>query len=639
MSPAPNPTPNPRRRRPARSVEGGQGKASLLSYYTDPVYTTNLCPNPSFTASLAGWSASDINTSLAQTAIITSATGQVISGVQPALYGSQSMQVTTDGSLYNQGTYGPAALVPAFTGPMIGSMTCSIFGETGTLNVSAVSNPGGVVMATSTLVLNGSGWQTVVLNALNFPQSNVGGSVYLLIETAFAQAVVFYVDGVMYEPESPAHVYCDGDQPGCAWSGTAELSASYQTYQWSFSGLLSFQLSGTATVVALGESFALPAAEVLEFTFTLSNGSQLGALSPTIALTDFGIWELTDPDPAQTYAWWTNSGILSGEAAYARPYAMLVPPVDYPVSNGAYAWRRAAYMAVGFQWLSVPNGQYQVMTDVQIEMARTNPTVATTPSAYERPRQLQVIVKPNRLNYITNPAMQVSTAGWSGIDGNEVLSVDTTQYPGTISNYNNLPYAIGQSLCCKLVSSASEGVQISVPYLLPGETYMCSFYVLPGEQMVDIIGSCGTGSADIAALINAADGYGVLPYGSGPYGGINASSVALAQTWVQCSFPFVASTDTCTLAIAADLMTGANYPTYFWVTAVVIEPGDVLNPYFDGNSGPDALWESGGTAGLARSYYYNQYQYGQSIVTATLASNTPLGVSYAAPLYAVVPTQ
>lgn len=646
MSPRQNPNPQPRRRKPNRNVTGnsletgdGQGLSPGLVYYTDPNYTTNLCSNPGFSVSTAGWSATDVNTTLAVTAIVTNADGQVLSGIQPALYGSQSMVVTTDGSLYNQGTYGPAGNTPSYTGPVLGSMTVSIFGETGTLNVSAVSNPGGVAMATTTVVLDGAGWQTIVLNNLLFPPYSQGGNVYILITTAFAQAVTFYVDGVMYEPESPAHQYCDGDLPGCTWSGTAGLSTSSQEYQWSIAGVVSFQLSGTASIIAAGEQFQLPAADVLEFTFTPSAGTLIGAQSPAVALTDFGIWELTDPDPAQTYAWWTNSGILSGEVAYTRPYAMIVPPVDYPVSNGAYAWRRAAYMAVGFQWQSVPNAEYQVMTDVQLEYARTTPGVATTPSTYERPRQLQVIVKPNRLNYITNPAMQVSTSGWTGIDGNETLAVDNSQYPGTISYYNNLPYSIGQSLRCTLTNASSEGVQISVPYLLPGETYICSFWCLPGSQMADIIGSCGNGSGDIAALIDAADGYGDLPYSSGPYGGINASNVALAQNWVQCSFAFVAPTDTPVLTIAATLVPSANYPTLFWVTAVVVEPGDVLNPYFDGNSGPDALWETGGTAGLARSYYYNQYQYGQSIVTNTLAGNTPLGISYATPLYGVPPTQ
>jgi hypothetical protein len=53
----------------------------------------------------------------------------------------------------------------------------------------------------------------------------------------------------------------------------------------------------------------------------------------------------------------------------------------------------------------------------------------------------------------------------------------------------------------------------------------------------------------------------------------------------------------------------------FYVTAVLVENGDILLSYFDGNSGAGACWEySGGTTapvaqggtspGVSRSYYY-----------------------------------
>lgn len=631
--------------------EGSERNVSPVSaVYADANYTTNLCPNPSFESDTAGWTATDAGTTVSQTEVNISAAGQIISGTPTALYGSQSLQVTTDGSMPGQGCIGPQGTVPVSSGPVIGSMTISLLGESGTLNVTALSNPGGIMMGNAQITLDGSGWQTVTFSNLLFPQASAGGKVYVAVTTVLAQDIQFNVDAVMYQPTSPLHPYIDGDQPGCTWTGTAGDSASYQQYQHSFSGLLSFSLAGGATFIEAGEIFPMPAPEVLGFRVTPQTLSALAPVSPYAALTDFGIWKSTDPDPAQTYGWWTNAGTLSGHNSYARIYGMVTPPLDYPVSGGQYAWRRAAYAAVGFQWASLPSGKVQVLTDVQLEYARTSVGSATTPSTYQRPRQLQVIIKPNRLNYCTNPAMQNGTANWSGINGNEVLTKDVTEYPGSIANYNNLPYSIGQSLRCKLVSSSSSGVQISVPFLIPGEEYIASFYCLPGMQFSDILGSLGTGSGDIADLINTADGYGKQPFGSGPYGGVNSSTVALPQTWVRCSFPLIASTDTGTLQISATLLSGANYPCYFWVTGVVIEPGDILMPYFDGNSGADALWETTGgttapaagggtTPGTGRSYYYNQLAYGQEIVTQTLAANTPLGISAATPLYGTPPTQ
>lgn len=643
------PQPQPRRSRSRAKVGNnlgngdGQGVSPSLLDFLDSNYTTNLCSNPSFENDLAGWTATDAGSDLAQAEVLTTAQGQVISNQLVSLYGAQSLQVTTDGTMPRQGVFGPMGAVPVYTGPVIGSMTVSVFGETGTLNVQAIGNPNGVVMQAQQIVLDGSGWQTVTLNNLLFPGSNVGGTVYILITTAFAQDISFNVDGVMYEPESPAHHYVDGDQPFCAWTGTPGESTSFQKYQNSFSGLLGFTISGAGNFVSQGEIFQITDLPVLEFTITPQAGSLFNVLSPFAALTDFGIWTLTDPDPAQTYAWWTNSGALSGPGTnptpYTRAYSMVVPPKDYMVSGGQFAWRRAAYAAVGFTWASVPSGIQQVLTDVQLQHCATTPGVATTPSSYERPRQLQVIIKPNRLNYITNPAFQVSTAGWSGLNGDENLTVNPQLFPGTIANYNNLPFAIGQSMQVKLVSAASTGCQITVNKLLPGEIYMASFYVLPGQQLGDIVATCGTGAGDLADLINTGDSYGTPPFGDGPYGGINSTTVALAQTWTQLSFAFKATSDTHNLQITADRLTAGTFPNYFYITAVVVEPGDVLLPYFDGNSGVDAMWETGGTAGLARSYYYNQFQYGQSIVQTTLQSNTPLGISYATPLYATPPLQ
>jgi hypothetical protein len=669
--------PSNRRKPQRRAIVGnneqpGDGFVKLIPafLYQDANYTTNLCTNPSFETSLAGWNATDGGTTIMQTEVLTNSNGQQVIGQKNALYGKFAMQVTTDGTVFNQGVTGPMGTVPANAGPVIGSMVCSIFGETGTLNVTAVANQGGITIGTTQIVLNGNAWQTITLNNLNMP---AGQQVYLLITTAFSQDITFYVDGVMYQPTSPAHQYVDGDQNQCKWTGTAELSTSFQQYQNAISpALLWFQLSGSATFVGLGAAFQLPPAdEPLVFTMTPSTGVQLGILNPTVALTDFAIWgtgfqsttgpgaSLLIPDPAQTYGWWTNSGALSGQNTYTRVYGMFAPPLDYPVSNGNYAWRRAAYGAVGFQWLSVPTNQAQILSDVQLELAQTNVHTAITPSAYQRPRQLRGIIKPNRLNYCTNPAMWNNTTGWSGIHGDETLSRTTQNVPTAITNYNNLPFSLVYSLQVQLNSSSSQGCQITINNLEPGETYIFSFWVYPGNQFGDIIGSMGSGSGDLGHLINTQDGYGEPPYGTGPYGGVNAPSAALPSTWARlaCSNSniyeptgFVATTDTITLQIVATMMPGVTYPETFWITGVVVEPGDILQPYFDGYSGADALWETTGgtttpvpnqgtTPGAGRSYYYNQLQYGQTIVQQILANNTPLGISAATPLYATPPTQ
>ena len=623
----------------------GQGQTVNNQYgiYADPNYITNLCPNPGFVAGTAGWSVTDTGTTLVQSNA-------------NVLYGSQAGMVTTSGSIPGQGVYGPQGAYPL--APGLASMTCSVFGETGTIRVSFVNTNEGTTLASQILVLDGSGFQTVSFDAI--PYSS-GAGLYVLITTVGSpQAITFWVDGVMYTPDGyQVTPYIDGDQADCFWTGTPGLSPSYRPFQFAISSSLSFYLSGYCNAIEPGETFQVTDIPDLEFFVDPLEGATATVGTIAAAFTDFGIWELTDPDPAQTYGWWTNAGTLSSHSSYQQIYGMFVPPLDYPVSGGAYAWRRAAYMAVGFKWAAVPNNTEQILTDVQLEYAQTSVGSASLPSAYQRARQLQVIVKPSRLNYATNPAFQLGTTGWSRLGATETMQVSTSMWPNNLSTYDNVAYTAFQSCLVTLNGTADSGIQLSVPYLIPGETYMASCYVSPlTNGLADLLASCGGNAADVAGLINPADGYGVPPYGSGPYGGINASNTPLPTgTWTRVSFPFVAAGDTQTFSIAADYLSGGSavinplvFPQKFFVTAILIEPGNILQPYFDGNCGPDALWETTGgttvptsnggtTPGLGRSYYYNQLQFGQSIVLNTLASNVPLGISNAAPLYATPPLQ
>lgn len=638
-----NPRPKPPRRGVARHVVGTQVSTGV---YQDPNYTTNLCPNPSFEYGIQGWTATDNGTTMVQNTSQNLQDGTILPPVLiPALYGVASLLVTTDGSIPYQGVFGPYGQVPF--DPTSGSMTISFFGETGSLLVSAVSNPGGILMASTTLTLNGSNWQTVVFDNLTFPY---GGQVYILVQTVGNQALEFLIDGVMYEPETPAHPFIDGDSLSAQWSGTAGNSTSFLQFQYNTQSAVSIYMSGWANAVVPGEIFeAIP--EDLEFFINLT-AVQPVIFSPAAALTDFGIWTSSDPDPAMTYAWWTNAGSNNGTTSYNRSYGMVVPPLDYPVSGGQFAWRRAAYMGVGFRWANVSAGGSEILTDVQLEYARTAAySTALTPGAYQHPRQLQVIIKPSRLNYIYNPGFWLSTQYWSPIPGSSTLTygLDTSQYPTNLATYDNLEFgAAQQSMKVTLNSVSDTGVQTQVTNLIPGDDYIVSFYVMPTTAFSDITGQLVPGvtpiygQQDIAGLALTQYEYGgggITGYGSGPYGGVPASNTPLVQQWYRVWWAFTATADTVNLQIVPSTVTPTTYPVSFWIAAVMLEPGDILGSYFDGNSGADAIWEAGSQQGIGRSFYYNQLAYGQGIVNSILEANTPLGISAATPLYGVMPTQ
>lgn len=579
-------------------------------------YTTNLVPNPNFASgTTAGY------TALTGTTLATD-------GTQAMFISLSSMSVTTDGTVPGEGFYTPAGTIsPAATC----SVSLFLMGDTGTVNVSAVYNPGGNVVQTVTVQLQPA-FSRVILDGLAIPNN---GQLYILVTTPTAQNLTFNVAGVQIEPESPHTDYCDGDQPECFWTGTPKASISYRPAQFGVSGALQVIFSGSATAYIPGaiffESGAMGA--------TWSGTATPLVLSPAAAVDAFAIYGLTDPDPAMTYAYDNNAGVTLSTTAWTRAYSAFVPPLDYPVSGGGYAWRRAAFGAFGFSYASVPASQGVQLTKAQVEMAHLNGTTVT-PATWDQPRAIHTIVKPDFLNYITNPSFETSTAGWSAI-GACTLAQDSTHFAPGVSVFDSVEYNAGtSSLKVTLNNSTGQGAQISVPLLIAGRTYTASCWVMPGSNINDISGTCAGGGADVQNTGQPYGGNAItgIGFGQGYYGGVAPSGSALApMVWTHLSFNFTATADTHTFQITALPVTGVTYPVNFWIDAVMINEGDTLAQYFDGNFGADAFWES--TANLSRSYYYKQYAIKQRIVSDVLARHTPLGINYETPVFDVPYTQ
>jgi hypothetical protein len=605
-------------------------------------YATNMCANPGFETDLTGWSAARGYEALTQINNI-AFTGLQFAQNLPipgqftnTLFGNSALQVATPGTKQNEGVIGPSTWMPVTA---TGSMSCNIFGETGTLAVQCVDQITGSIISQQVVTLNGSGWVNAQVSNLTFVS---GHAYYIEILTwGPAQDLTFVVDAVMYQPEAPTP-YVDGDQYGCFWTGTVEESSSYKPYQFGISEKCSFTISGVANVINPNQIFPVLGTPVLEFYISGGppppQGVMLSVLSPGAAMTDFGIWQGgalgNDLDPAMAYSTWNNMDVMSGAVGYNRPYMAVTPPLDQFTSTGGYNWKRAAYMALGFQWINQANGTSQIMTDAQTEWLPINGFNAITPRAFQSPRQLQIIVKPDRLNYVTNPSFETSTANWSQIGSGQTLAISSN-----VPTIPNSPFPPGvQSMSVTVTNSSGGGVQITINYLIPGRTYMASCWILPdGTSMGDVSGSCGTGSGTITGSMET--GYGAGGYGSGPYGGVTPNTTPLTKTWQQLYFSFEATADSHVLQLAPINVTSPVYPYTWDLDAVLVEDGDILNSYFDGNFGEDALWLATGTQNLCQSFYYNQLEFARHIVTDSLNNNTPFGISYASPLYATMPTQ
>ena len=182
------------------------------------------------------------------------------------------------------------------------------------------------------------------------------------------------------------------------------------------------------------------------------------------------------------------------------------------------------------------------------------------------------------------------------------------------------------------MSATGDGVEIPVPDLIVGDTYTVSFLLQSGADIASITAECGDAVPGI-------EGSGSVTVTGA--GGANLET----GVWFTPSFSFVATSSTTSLLlkIAGTGAEGATYPLDFWLNAFLIEEGETVGSYFDGSFGSadyqDYQWEAGGTAGLARSYYYEQFQVKQFTVEQILQQHIPLGLYAPDPVYLTPYTQ
>src|SRR5215469_13396531 len=407
-------------------------------------YTTNYCVNPAFQLGQQGYS---------------SVSGATLT-LDPTLplYGMQSLLVQTPGFVAGEGVITASGLIQS-------AATCSesiyIQGQ-GSVVINAVQNPGGVIIGSTTLTLTNM-WQRVILGNLN---ATPGQSLYLIIQTSSVQQTFFWINGCQIEPESPPHPYCDGDQVGCFWQGGTEGGVSFQPYQNPVTAISNSVLSDNVVpILSIGQIFNIVGASASSL---LDNVVQTTVPGPVAALADFGIFQLTDPDPAQMYAGWSNSGI--GPATgnnYNRVWATFFAPLDYTVSSGLL-YNRAAYIGAGFVVNNVPNNGSVNITDVQVELLPiTTGYNAPAPTAYQLPRQINTIIKPTRLNFCPNPSIEVSTSGFTGT-GTGTVAQDATVSVPISTIIDEVTFTPGTHSLNVTVNAAGDGAQINLANLIAG---------------------------------------------------------------------------------------------------------------------------------------------------------------------------
>lgn len=313
------------------------------------------------------------------------------------------------------------------------------------------------------------------------------------------------------------------------------------------------------------------------------------------SLTDFAFFPATEADPAMAIAVNDNNGTVSAGVGvnWTRHFMTLYAPADNA------AWKRAAYAAVGLVFKSMPTATVQHIDDVQWEIA---PIADNVPAAFSPARSLNVWVRPTRLNHSTNPSFEVDTTDWTTVGGS-LARITTDAVKGT---------------ACLAVTSFAAGETVThvVKTVTPGRTYTASVYIrsMDGNDVALQV----NGARNDTGIANAMMTWETAPLGE-----------AVSPNWRRLWVSFVANTSTVSLQLTSLGTTSIR------VDAVMIEEGNGLKTYFDGDSGsPDYVWETGETAGKARSYYYRDKLNRHYALGKTLRENVQLGLVVGDPIYA-----
>lgn len=306
-------------------------------------------------------------------------------------------------------------------------------------------------------------------------------------------------------------------------------------------------------------------------------GIQTTGLPSVGALTDFAIYPSTAlADPADLLISDANAPVSGG---VTQPYQRLY--ATFAVGKGA------RYVGVGAKFMSVPNtgeGRIQYIKKVQLEKAYPG---ASLPTSWEPARQINVVVKPDRLNHSPNPGFSVDTTDWTGV-----------------TRVANSAAASGFSGDVTLAGGASATVTHTVQ-VRAEKDYVAAVYA----------------TSDVPITVN----------------GISVSNVPTRILTAFSGPPegaFVANLGLHDLNYAVG---PASAPTTVRFFSMLVEEGTVPGSYFDGSTNADTIWESGDTTGKARSYYYKNRADRYAAIKRILESNAPMGVGIGEPVFGTLP--
>jgi hypothetical protein len=303
---------------------------------------------------------------------------------------------------------------------------------------------------------------------------------------------------------------------------------------------------------------------------------------------------------------YTRAGVSASSGgvgnAWVRQHITFVPDRD------------STYLAPAFRVLSpnqsVTNSEHlnaQYFAKFQLERSKLVSNGA--PSAFSNAREVQVVVKPDRLNLVVNPRLATNTTSWaadtnctiaqttvSGVTGMQMTATATAgSMSATLASANRFPVTAG-------VTYTGQASWVPVSAVTRQVRVQFAWYDSAGALLSSSLGTYAT-----------------------------ETTGQRVRTTVTATAPTSAATAAIQPYVASPAAAEVHHVSYF-----VVEKGTTAGTYFDGASGDDYLWETGGTAHAARSYYYENFLDRSEAVSRALLDAVPLGIGVGVAKYGVL---
>lgn len=262
--------------------------------------------------------------------------------------------------------------------------------------------------------------------------------------------------------------------------------------------------------------------------------------------------------------------------------------------------------------------------------------LSETPTTFSAPRTANINVKADRVNYVLNSGFNTSinqwfigsedttgspnpmTAVWDNAEGYNSLGslrVDCATISGTFTGPSTA--TVGVATRAVFSSTTTSRVPI-VQGLKIGHTYTLSAWVKQGENCPDI-------------FMRLADANEIFIAES-----TNDQKITNPEQqdglWMRVQKTFTVPETAMPdygMYFYVQFPDLANAPFSFWIDSILLEETNTYNGYFDGGfASADYKWEFGGTANLARSYYYKDYNNKFVRLNDAIPSVLPVGESY-----------